>query len=275
MAFRLYCCVSLLASLGVACEPAPDVFEGEPVNVNGHTLKPQLQTLGRIRLYFGHQSVGANLLHGLEALAAELGVPVPVCELGRVGDSACGIVHSRIGKNGDPAGKIEEFQRLLSDGGAGPVQLAAMKLCYADFRAETDVDALFARYLVAVNALRSAQPGLKVLHVTTPLTVHGGGARRGLQRLLGMAPGDDRANAARHRYNERLRARYAGPTLFDLARVEATGPDGKLLMYGPTSLRHPALVAAYTDDGGHLNDVGQRRVAAAFASWLARFAAPE
>jgi hypothetical protein len=273
MGFGLRGCLSSLALLGAACEQAPQALAGEQVNMDANTLEPQLQALGRVALYFGHQSVGGNLLRGLEVLGREAGVTVPVRELGTAGGPG-GIVHSRLGKNGDPAGKIGAFEGVLTGAEAGPVQLAAMKLCYADFRADTDVEALFARYVAAIDAIGAARPELKLLHVTTPLTARGEGVRHRLQRTLGMAPGNDRANAARHLYNERLRARYAGPALFDLARIEATGPDGKVLMYGSASLRHPALVAAYTDDGGHLNDAGQRRVAAAFAGWLARFAAP-
>jgi len=67
------------------------------------------------KIYFGHQSVGANIIEGVEELIKEnkqinlniirttpsmFTLPTPV------------FAHSEIGKNGDPRSKVEEFVRI-------------------------------------------------------------------------------------------------------------------------------------------------------------------
>jgi hypothetical protein len=269
MARLLRTLLTTLTGLAAACAPAPQELTVEQVSMNPEALRQALQSLTHATFFFGHQSVGGNLLDGIRGLASESGVALPIRELDGSAAPGGGILHTRLGTNGDPAGKIDAFGKLLRRPEARGVQLAAMKLCYADFDAGTDVRALAAHYTSTVEAVQRDHPELTVLHVTTPLTVRPEGARSRLQRLLGMPPGSDRANLERHRFNEQLRARHGGSALFDLARVEATDPAGRLRMYGAEAARFPALVSAYSDDGGHLNAVGRRRVAAAFVTWLA------
>jgi hypothetical protein len=68
-------------------------------------------------------------------------------------------------------------------------------------------------------------------------------------------------DAARHAFNERLRARY-GPEglLFDLAVIESATNGGALT----ASASAPALRRDYTSDGGHLNYTGRTVLASSF-----------
>ena len=79
-----------------------------------------------------------------------------------------------------------------------------------------------------------------------------------------------RENATREAFNALVRQTYAGKEpVFDVAALESTHPDGTRETYALDGHDYPALVPAYSDDGGHLNARGQVRLASAFVSLLA------
>src|SRR5215212_2127264 len=63
------------------------------------------------RIFFGHQSVGADLLNGLVRVVRESGVPLRISEWSTPDalDSP-GLVHTLIGRNEDPDSKIRHFE---------------------------------------------------------------------------------------------------------------------------------------------------------------------
>jgi hypothetical protein len=96
----------------------------------------ELAAAGAVDLFFGHQSVGRNILDGISSIYADKGVAPPTITEVRVGsDEADGFVHAAIGKNGDPIGKLAAFDSLLRAGQAERTDVALMKLCYVDIRA--------------------------------------------------------------------------------------------------------------------------------------------
>jgi hypothetical protein len=77
-------------------------------------------------------------------------------------------------------------------------------------------------------------------------------------------------NHVRAGYNDLLHHEYGGKEpIFDLAALESTGPDRKTHTVRMGGERHPVLVPEYTDDGGHLNALGQRVVAEQLLLFLA------
>jgi hypothetical protein len=145
-----------------------------------------------------------------------------------------------------------------------------VKFCYVDIDAGTDAKALFARYRATIDGLRAKHPGTTFVHVTLPLTEAQGGAKALAKRLLGRAPYGTIENLRREEYNALLRRAYAGrEPLFDLARIESTAPDGAAVKVQWNGADAPALAAAYTDDGGHLNAAGRVRAARELVSVLA------
>src|SRR5689334_102131 len=70
-----------------------------------------LATLAEARVYFNHQSVGFNILHGVERLGK---VPITEARLDQPATLAGkGIVHTTIGRNTEPLTKIEGFKKAL------------------------------------------------------------------------------------------------------------------------------------------------------------------
>lgn len=237
-------------------------------------LRTDLERLARERVYFGHQSVGANLLEGVQELAAEAGVPIRIRRADRASElPPATFGHTFVAENGQPLKKLESFRASL---GSAPVDLALMKFCYVDITADTDVRLLFARYQETVGALRRTHPDTVFVHVTLPLTAVQTGWKALAKRMLGRAPSGTVENVRRAEYNRLLRQAYAGrEPVFDLARVESTGPDGKPVQMEWAGVRAPAMAPAYTDDGGHLNAQGRRRAARELIAVLAAARGPQ
>ena len=227
-----------------------------PLHAADAALRADLQRLSHERIYFGHQSVGANILQGVKELSRAAGVPLFIKD-------------ELVAENGDPQRKLESFAKSLGSG--AHYDVALVKFCYVDIDAETDAAALFDRYRIAVNELRARNPRTVFVHATLPLTTVQTGPKAWAKRLLDRAPYGTVENVRREQYNRLLRATYAGrEPIFDLARMEATAPDGKLVTVTWEGVTAPALAAEYTDDGGHLNALGRARAAREFIAVLAR-----
>jgi hypothetical protein len=225
------------------------------------------------RFFFGHQSVGFDVLDGVVAVSASHPeVKLRIVE-GRDAAQLDGpaLLHARIGENERPREKIDDFVRVLEGGVGERVDLAAMKLCYIDFDEATDVRALFEHYRAAMASLRARFPKLALAHVTVPLKVVGTGPKAQVKALLGKKNVSFEANRKRAEFNELLRAEYPG-AVFDLAEIESTAPDGRRLQVSFGGASAPALLPEYTTDGGHLNERGRARVAEPFLAFLAKAA---
>ncbi len=57
--------------------------------------------------------------------------------------------------------------------------------------------------------------------------------------------------------------------MFDLAQVEATGPEGQVTTFQGDGRPVPCLYPGYTDDGGHLNASGQQAAGNAAVDFMA------
>jgi len=256
-------CLSLLCAVAFAGRAAPSRDGG---------LRAELLRLSQRRIFFGHQSVGMNLLEGVRDIAARY-PDLRFRVIDASGDADLGpgtFAHAFMPENGNPALKLESFERALSSGAGSAADIALLKFCYVDFSSGTDAPGLFARYQAVLNELRNRHPRTVFVHVTAPLTTVGGGAKAALKRFLGRAPPGLLENAKREAFNQLMRDRYAGEQpLFDLARLESTGADGHRELYDWNGSKIPALLAAYTDDGGHLTPDARVRFARELIALLA------
>ena len=62
-------------------------------------------------------------------------------------------------------------------------------------------------------------------------------------------------------FNEILKRTYRDDPIFDLAEAESMHPDGTRETFEHEGKQYYALIDDYTDDGGHLNEIG-RKIAA-------------
>jgi hypothetical protein len=144
-----------------------------------------------------------------------------------------------------------------------------MKLCFVDFDPRTNVDDLFGHYQRTVEDLKREHPEIRFAHVTAPLFRRPTDLKSSARRLLGREVWEDAANVKRAEYNRRLKETFASDPVFDLARVEATGPDGSVSSFEQGGRTYLTLHPSFTDDGGHLNASGQRTAGAAAIRFLA------
>ncbi|NLH77914.1 MAG: SGNH/GDSL hydrolase family protein [Acidobacteria bacterium] len=255
---------STLLSLSFSsCKEAPTM---DPLRVSLERLRavPQdrWEALAGRKIYFGHQSVGQNILDGLRALEADTpGIRLEVREMSDARDFDRPVfAHSAIGRNGDPHGKIEHFRSVLESGVGERADVAFFKFCYADFDASTDVEGLLAHYDRALADLRSMYPRLTILAVTVPLTNARPGLKSRVKSLLGRDGGLKAANPARNAVNAHIRKTY-GADIWDLAAAESSAAGGGTVRARYEGRTIDLLNPAYTSDGGHLNEAGSRIVA--------------
>lgn len=217
----------------------------------------ELQTAATKRVFFGHHSVGWNVLDGVSALYSAAGVSGPgqeyISSHSAVITPASGgvLAHAEAGDNGDPNGKVDDFAAYLRAGVASQVQVAVVKYCYVDIYDDSTVDATFAHYVSVMDGLQAEFPGITFIYATNPLETD-----------------SDGANRARYRFNQLVRAKYAGTgRLWDIAAIESTRPDGTRVT---GSAYGEAMYAGYTSDGGHLNSAGSKVVAAELLRLIAQ-----
>jgi lysophospholipase L1-like esterase len=256
--------VVLLGLLGCAGDAMPEVSKTVP----DEKVKGDLQELSRRRVFFGHQSVGENLVRGIEELAAAAGQPLAVTRGGGVDVPAGTLRHELVGANRDPLAKLRGFEAALGEHSSADVAL--LKFCYVDVEADSDADALFAEYEKTLARLEAKHPHTTFVRATVPLMTFQRGPRAMAKRLLGRETGEGE-NARRDKFNALVReaaARSKAP-LFDVARAESTRPDGTVEQVVWRGKSVPGLVPAYTHDGGHLNALGRERTARELAAVLA------
>lgn len=223
------------------------------------------------KVFFGHQSLGADIIDGVAHLKEESeSIDFDIKESRLPVQAPRGIlVHDRIGQNGTPESKIDDFVSLLTGEFGETVDIGMMKMCFVDVDGTTNVDFLFEYYADAVAELETKRPDLTIVHCAIPLTVRESKAKGFVKRILGKATLDD-ANIRRSHYNRLLQQRF-GPTdpIFDIAGWEALHEDGSFETFESGGEWYPALRPDFTEDGGHLNESGKRQVAVGFLQTLA------
>ena len=235
--------------------------------------------LAQKRIYFGHQSVGFNIIGGMESLLKENGqIRLNIIQAKDPSEARTpGLVHFWVGENTDPESKIAAFVAYMEKGNRNRPDIAFFKLCFVDFSAASNVPKVFSDYKGAMARLEKAFPETTFVHVTVPLTCMPTGiegwtrrAKNLIKQAIGRPVFDLRDNSQRHEFNELMRKEYEGKAdIFDLARIESTFRDGKRAFYSKSGKAYDCLVPDYTYDGGHLNDVGSKIVAEQFLILLA------
>lgn len=243
----------------VSEDPRGPLAGADPRWVHVKIELDELRRAADVPVFFGHQSVGGNVLKGVAALFEEWGLPAPplIDIEGKAVPAEGGYVaHVHVGRNGDPLGKLVRFDEILRRGTMTEVEVALLKFCYADVKEHTDTQVLFREYQKTLSLLEHRLPDVVFLHATVPLTVD-----------------DPEDNAARMTYNSLMREVYADSgRLWDLAAIESTTLDGQRLGGTVSGHEFEALHPAYSTDGGHLNDQGARLAAAALLRLVAQHA---
>jgi hypothetical protein len=213
-------------------------------------------------VYFGHQSLGNAVVAGVEALAQEHGLALRVVQT-REPAAVTGpaFIHFLAGQNRDYASKNAAVLRLLESVTRAQRPVVLLKYCYVDITSPAEPATMFEAYRDTVDTIQFEHPDVTMVHATVPLTTVEGAFKSGAKQFVGR-PTRREAAIARHRYNELVRAEFADTEpIFDLAKVEATQPDGTLAGFTAGGCMIETLAPHNTDDGSHLNARCQRAAA--------------
>lgn len=211
----------------------------------------------RLRVLLGHESVGWNVIGGLERLSRERPQRYRM-EFGHQIQPAWYDRHTGLGdlfvrNMANVPGKARVFEQALRGGIGDRVEVASLKLCWADLQERNDPDASFRAYVDVMERMQQAYPRVRFVYWTMPL-------RR-----------EARLQEKRTRFNRLMEAyiREHSVPLFDIADLECHRPDGTEFRNETGEL---AMWDGYTNDGGHLNEVGAARAARAWWWLIARLA---
>lgn len=244
-----------------AALPAAGVIIGHR-DVDGVATLPQatMDAIGRQKWLFTHASVGGNMIEGMQALSAsdtnryrfvvdvygdwDHVYPPPAT-------TAPGTIYDAPRGNPGWQAKFNMFnQAVRSLGWHDPtIGIAMDKLCYID------QDANPTNYIILMTALEADFPGTVFVYTTMPLESSA-----------------NSANILRAGYNNTIRAhcQAGNRVLFDIADIESHDPSGNEITFTNQGRVCQRMFGGYTTDGGHLNALGEQRVA---LGWYATAAA--
>jgi hypothetical protein len=272
-------CISKLVFIIVSILLVISCNEKTPLQGNGGGKSEDrsmqgIQTPKTVSIFFGHQSVGDNILSGVESILEKH--PQQRLEVRKIETAAeaepenSTIYHAYIGDNHNPTSKFEHFEKFIQSGIGGNIDIALMKLCYVDIGADTDAENIFGHYREMIEGLERSYPETTFAHMTVPLTAQAMGIKPLAKRILGRNVRGYEDNIVRERYNGLLREEYGeGRQLFDLAYFESVGIDGNRLEHTKKGIKYYSLAPEYTSDGGHLNERGRKYIAERFLKFLA------
>ena len=236
--------------------------------------------LAKKKIYFGHKSVGADIMNGIEIVASNnSAINLKIQE---TTDSASFDKpiwgHSKIGINTKPESKINAFSDILNQGLGDKLDIAFMKLCYVDVTKDTDINTLFENYSQTIKLLEKKYPKIKFIHLTVPLTSY---KKRNfkeqikdiIKKVIGRKTLKEihiENNIMREKYNTLLRNHYKKDKLFDLAFYESVYKDDIQEKCKKNGKEYPCLIPHFTYDGGHLNMTGKKAVASNLLLFLSK-----
>ena len=259
--------LSIFSTLLISCPGGEMDHKKFTYNILKELPDADWNSLSKKKIYFGHQSVGFNIIDGVKDLMIENPkIKLNIVETNDVKDIGGGaLAHSTVGKNKDPKSKIDDFSKYIDQGIGNSADVVALKFCYVDITSDTDINNIFQEYKNKVEELRKSYPSLTIIHFTVPLTIRQIGWKAAIKKIIGRPIGGVADNMKRNEYNELLIKEYQEKDpILDIAKVESSYPDGKrnsFSMYGKTYF---SLIPEYTNDGGHLNEIGRKKVAEQF-----------
>jgi hypothetical protein len=230
-----------------------------------------IKKVSDLKIYFGHRSVGNDILGGIEQWENETGVQLNKVEskdFSSLGDAS--LVHFRVGSNTDPRSKIDEFVSLVAQIPQEANPVAFFKLCYIDIVGNTDIDPLFEYYKEKMLYLKETYPNIRFMVTTVPLMGHQKGIKAIVKKMLGRQPTGVLGNIKRDEFNQRLIREFQGiMPVFDLGGIESIRPDGTKETYSFKGNEYPYMHKNYTYDYGHLTDFGAKTLSYNLLAFLA------
>lgn len=221
--------------------------------------------LSKKKIFFGHKSVGYNILAGIQDImeeipAIKLSIVDEIDEKGPVNGY---LYQKRIGDNGEPLQKIKNYENEIMRNYPNQFDIAMLKLCYIDIKANTSAHKIFNAYKESINRIEEKDTDIQIIHYTVPLTIVDKGIKANIKKLFGKKPNGLEDNMNRFQYNILVKKEFGEREhILDIAEIESSYMDGSRDMFSYKGKQYYKLIDDYTTDGGHLNEIGRKKVAA-------------
>ena len=87
--------------------------ESNTIKLSNKQIDSALKDVGNMRIFFGHQSVGNNILTGIDNISKNRNLKINIIK-SRVLNIQSGkaLLHSNVWKNSDPVSKINDFEGI-------------------------------------------------------------------------------------------------------------------------------------------------------------------
>ena len=205
------------------------------------------------RLVFAHQSVGYQVIQGIQTLATDLSQPKPVLidvTVDTIPETGGFLGHFYCGTNGDGYTKTGHLDTLLRGGLAAEVDTVVLKFCYADLRYSSGYipAQLFAEYKATMDGLITDFPAITFILAT--------------ETIVCEADEDGPANTLRMTYNNLIRAEYGSTgRLWDIALAESTDPNGNRIVTGGIEHLFTEYASADLEHISGVDSIGRKAAA--------------
>lgn len=270
---RYFCliCTIILFITGCGNNSAKDYSAMKKNNILDIS-QSSLKLISEKKIYFGHMSVGYNIIDGLKSVINnKYPNTLNIVETNNPADFSKPVfAHSKNGRNLYPKSKIDSFVKQINGNLGKHVDIAFFKMCYVDIRSDSNINEIFQYYKKVFNDLIKRHRKIKFIHFTVPLTtIRNFGLKESIKDLIKKIIGKQTKlekskndNIKRWEFNELLKKEYK-ESIFDLAGFESLYPDesGKREVFKTDSNAYPALIPEYSNDGGHLNNLGSKIIA--------------
>lgn len=227
--------------------------------------------------FFGHQSVGFNIINGIEDIMNENpDLQLRIKKYSNISDfDNYNFIHATEGENTKPDTKVECFYEHITEGIGEKADIVFLKFCYVDIDNSSDVNEIFNYYKRYMDKLKEQYPDTVFVHITIPLVSQKidiiESTKNIIKKILGRPVNEKYlSNIKRSRFNKIIHDTYDDKEpVFDLARIESMFPDGKRQYHELNGEIYYSMLPEYTQDGGHLNETGRKLVAEQLLVFLA------
>ncbi|MCP4672192.1 MAG: hypothetical protein GY857_12900 [Desulfobacula sp.] len=226
-------------------------------------LKSSLNKLAEKRIFFGHRSVGNNILQGIDDILTQYpGIHLKILKYEAVKrPKDKGIIHAWIDQNGSPQSIADDYTRMVEKIPGKDMDFALIR--FTPWYGKTDMDEIFKDYTIAIEQLKQRHPKTVFIHGTFPLNHSKTSFKTWIKKLIGKKEiWEYDGNILANRFNEKLRDNYLGKQPFyNLELIQSTYPDGRRSQFTLDGKKYFNLIKDYTYDNTHLNEKGRQMAA--------------
>lgn len=232
-----------------------------PVSIKDVSIS-KWKKLAQKKIYFGHRSVGNNIMDGIKDLMKKnqqirLNIVKPDDQ---TNNNTGFFMHSMINQNASPQSISEGYQKLIEPIGEN---IDIVLLRFTPFYGKKEMNEILADYKGAFKKLQKKYPGTIIVHNSFPLNQSRTTWKTWIKKIIGEKEiWEYDQNIIVNEFNMLLRDEYDGKEpFFDLAKFQSTFADGRRSTFTKEGKKYFHTVPAYTYDGTHLNEKGRKMIA--------------